>query len=232
MGGIPARVAGVRSHTLRPPPMAVGTITPYILAAADRVGITDIFNAGSAWSIAALAFATATVPKVDVIVGPGMDTAIALANRLAPGHKKDMDKKRQHSVAKTWGSWFYPYTPCLQTTRTENPVKAASLRAPEGFIFTGFYDLLKKNRGVWGRTNTVQAITLLTTTDNSVHYESGSENEIAFVLSCPGKKENDSIPPGPAKGPAGINLEGFLKILSDRYKLSGFTRDKIVITKS
>ncbi|MCP4119350.1 MAG: histidinol dehydrogenase [Desulfobacteraceae bacterium] len=84
MGGIPARVAGVRSRTLMTPPMADGTINPYILAAADRVGITDIFKAGSAWAIAGLAYGTATVPKVDVIVGPG-NIWVTLAKKIVSG---------------------------------------------------------------------------------------------------------------------------------------------------
>jgi histidinol dehydrogenase len=84
MGGIPAKVAGVQSRLLMTPPMADGTINPYMLVAADRVGITSIFKAGSAWAIAALAFGTATVPKVDVIVGPG-NIYVTLAKKIVSG---------------------------------------------------------------------------------------------------------------------------------------------------
>ncbi|MBU3951859.1 MAG: histidinol dehydrogenase, partial [Proteobacteria bacterium] len=55
MGGIPAKVAGVESITLMTPPMENGRINPHILAAAQRVGISSVFKAGSAWAIAALA---------------------------------------------------------------------------------------------------------------------------------------------------------------------------------
>lgn len=51
---------------------------------------------------------------------------------------------------------------------------------------------------------------------NSVHYESGSKNEIAVVLSCPGKKEEKATPQGPAKGQTGENLATLLEILSQQ----------------
>lgn len=84
MGGIPAKVAGVSSINLMTPPMKDGTINPYILAAAERVGIKNVFKAGSAWAIAALAFGTDLVPKVDVIVGPG-NIYVTLAKKLVAG---------------------------------------------------------------------------------------------------------------------------------------------------
>ncbi len=84
MGGIPAKTAGVESINLMTPPMEDGKINPHILAAAKRVGITSVFKAGSAWAIAALAFGTQTVPKVDVIVGPG-NIYVTLAKKLVAG---------------------------------------------------------------------------------------------------------------------------------------------------
>lgn len=84
MGGIPARVAGVKSCCLMTPPMANGRINPYMLVAADRVGINAVFKAGSAWAIAALAFGTESVPKVDVIVGPG-NIFVTLAKKIVSG---------------------------------------------------------------------------------------------------------------------------------------------------
>jgi histidinol dehydrogenase len=84
MGGIPAKTAGVESINLMTPPMEDGRINPHILAAAKRVGITSVFKAGSAWAIAALAFGTETVPKVDVIVGPG-NIYVTLAKKLVAG---------------------------------------------------------------------------------------------------------------------------------------------------
>ncbi|MCP3873336.1 MAG: histidinol dehydrogenase [Desulfobacteraceae bacterium] len=84
MGGIPAKVAGVASINLMTPPMENGDINPHILAAAQRIGITSVFKAGSAWAIAAMAYGTQTVPKVDVIVGPG-NIYVTLAKKIVAG---------------------------------------------------------------------------------------------------------------------------------------------------
>ncbi|MBU8911680.1 MAG: histidinol dehydrogenase [Desulfobacterales bacterium] len=84
MGGIPAKTAGVLSINLMTPPMENGEINPHILAAAQRIGITSVFKAGSAWAIGALAYGTQTVPKVDVIVGPG-NIYVTLAKKIVAG---------------------------------------------------------------------------------------------------------------------------------------------------
>lgn len=84
MNGIPARLAGVRDIALVTPPRADGSINPVLLVAAAEVGITRIHKAGSAWGIAALAYGTKLVPKVDVIVGPG-NIYVALAKKLVSG---------------------------------------------------------------------------------------------------------------------------------------------------
>ncbi len=84
MGAIPAKVAGVESISLMTPPMADGKINPYMLVAAKRVGIDRVFKAGSAWAIAAMAYGTAQVPKVDVIVGPG-NLYVTLAKKIVSG---------------------------------------------------------------------------------------------------------------------------------------------------
>ncbi|WP_304511528.1 histidinol dehydrogenase [Desulfobacula sp.] len=84
MGGIPAKIAGVPSINLMTPPMENGEINPYILAAAQRIGITSVFKAGSAWAIGALAYGTQTVPKADVIVGPG-NIYVTLAKKIVVG---------------------------------------------------------------------------------------------------------------------------------------------------
>jgi histidinol dehydrogenase len=64
--------------------MADGKINPHILAAARKVGISSVFKAGSAWSIAAMAYGTEQVPKVDVIVGPG-NIYVTLAKKIVAG---------------------------------------------------------------------------------------------------------------------------------------------------
>jgi histidinol dehydrogenase len=71
MNGIPALIAGVEKRVLLTPPDDSGKVNPALLVAAAEIGITDIYKAGSAWAIAALAFGTETIPRVDVIVGPG-----------------------------------------------------------------------------------------------------------------------------------------------------------------
>ncbi|MBF0258351.1 MAG: histidinol dehydrogenase [Desulfamplus sp.] len=84
MGGIPARVAGVESICLMTPPMSDGTINPHMLVAARRVGIHGVFKAGSAWAVAAMAYGTRQIPKVDVIVGPG-NLYVTLAKKIVSG---------------------------------------------------------------------------------------------------------------------------------------------------
>lgn len=84
MGGIPAKTAGVKSIVLVTPPMENGEINPHILVAAQKIGITSVIKAGSAWAIAALAYGTRTVPKVDVIVGPG-NIYVTLAKKIVSG---------------------------------------------------------------------------------------------------------------------------------------------------
>lgn len=71
MNGIPAGIAGVARRVLVTPPDERGGVHPALLVAAQEIGISEIYKAGSAWAVAALAFGTRTVPRVDVIVGPG-----------------------------------------------------------------------------------------------------------------------------------------------------------------
>ena len=71
MDSIPAKTAGVKEIVMVTPPGKDGKIDPVILAAADIAGVDKIFKVGGAQAIAALAFGTESVPKVDKIVGPG-----------------------------------------------------------------------------------------------------------------------------------------------------------------
>ena len=71
MDAIPARVAGVRELVMVTPPNAEGKINPVILAAASVAGVDRIYKVGGAQAIAALAYGTESVPRVDKIVGPG-----------------------------------------------------------------------------------------------------------------------------------------------------------------
>ena len=71
MDSIPAVIAGCREVVMVTPPGADGKVNPVILAAARIAGVTKIFKLGGAQAIAALAYGTESVPKVDKIVGPG-----------------------------------------------------------------------------------------------------------------------------------------------------------------
>ena len=71
MDAIPAKIAGCREVVMVTPPNKEGKINPVILAAAKIAGIDRIFKVGGAQAVAALAYGTQSVPKVDKIVGPG-----------------------------------------------------------------------------------------------------------------------------------------------------------------
>ena len=71
MDAIPAKIARVGEVVMVTPPSADGSVNPYILAAASVAGVDRIFKVGGAQAIAALAYGTESIPKVDKIVGPG-----------------------------------------------------------------------------------------------------------------------------------------------------------------
>ncbi len=71
MDAIPAKIAGVKEVVMMTPPSKDGKVNPAILAAAKVAGVDRIFKVGGAQAIAALAYGTESVPKVDKIVGPG-----------------------------------------------------------------------------------------------------------------------------------------------------------------
>ncbi len=71
MDSIPAKIAGCREVVMVTPPTKDGKVNPVILAAAKVAGVDKIFKVGGAQAIAALAFGTESIPKVDKIVGPG-----------------------------------------------------------------------------------------------------------------------------------------------------------------
>ena len=71
MNVIPARIAGVKEIVIVTPPGPDGTISPEAIAAARIAGADKIFKVGGAQAVAALAYGTGTIPKVDKIVGPG-----------------------------------------------------------------------------------------------------------------------------------------------------------------
>ncbi len=84
MGVIPARIAGVDRVVMTTPPTAEGTVSPHLLAAAGKAGVDAVYKAGSAWAVGALAYGTETIPKVDVIVGPG-NIYVTIAKKIVSG---------------------------------------------------------------------------------------------------------------------------------------------------
>jgi histidinol dehydrogenase len=84
MNAIPAKVAGVPRIVIATPPGAQKAIHPAVLVAAQEVGVEEIYRVGGAQAIAALAYGTETIPKVDVIVGPG-NIYVTLAKKLVYG---------------------------------------------------------------------------------------------------------------------------------------------------
>jgi histidinol dehydrogenase len=84
MTAIPARVAGVRDVVLATPPRADGTVPAPILAAASIAGVDQVYRIGGAQAIAAMAYGTASIPRVDVVAGPG-NIYVTLAKREVYG---------------------------------------------------------------------------------------------------------------------------------------------------
>lgn len=84
MNAIPAKLAGVGRIVMVTPPSRDGRIAPAILAAASVAGVDEIYKLGGAQAVAALAYGTETVPRVDKIVGPG-NAYVAEAKRLVYG---------------------------------------------------------------------------------------------------------------------------------------------------
>lgn len=84
MNGIPAQIAGVGRRVMVTPPGRDGRVSPALLLAAREIGIDEVYKVGSAWAIGALAYGTAAIPRVDVIVGPG-NQYVAEAKRQVMG---------------------------------------------------------------------------------------------------------------------------------------------------
>jgi histidinol dehydrogenase len=85
MNIMPAKVAGVDKVIMTTPPGKDGKVNPVILVAANEAGADEIYKVGGAQAVAALAFGTETIPKVDKIVGPG-NIYVAMAKRTVYGY--------------------------------------------------------------------------------------------------------------------------------------------------
>ncbi len=85
MNVVPAKVAGVERIVMCTPPGKDGKVNPGTLVAADIAGVTESYKVGGAQAIAAMAFGTESIPKVDKITGPG-NIFVALAKKACFGH--------------------------------------------------------------------------------------------------------------------------------------------------
>ena len=85
MNMIPAQVAGVKRIVMVTPPGADGSVNPVTLTAAHLAGVTEVYRAGGAQAVAALAFGTKSIPRVCKIVGPG-NIFVALAKKAVYGY--------------------------------------------------------------------------------------------------------------------------------------------------
>ena len=85
MNIVPAKIAGVEQVIMTTPPGRDGKVNPSTLVAANEAGVDAVYKAGGAQAIAALAFGTQSIPKVDKIVGPG-NIYVALAKKAVYGY--------------------------------------------------------------------------------------------------------------------------------------------------
>ena len=84
MNAVPAKVAGVERVVMVTPPQRDGGISPYTLTAAKVAGVDEVYTVGGAQAIAALAYGTQSIPRVEKITGPG-NAYVAAAKRLVSG---------------------------------------------------------------------------------------------------------------------------------------------------
>ncbi len=84
MNAIPAVVAGVEEIAMVVPPREDGSVDPHVLYAASQAGVSEVYRVGGAQAIAALAYGTASIPRVDKITGPG-NAYVTAAKKLVVG---------------------------------------------------------------------------------------------------------------------------------------------------
>ncbi len=129
MNVIPAMVAGVEQIVMCSP-VPGGNLNPYILVAADIAGVREIYKIGGAQAVAAMAYGTATIPKVDKIVGPG-NIYVATAKRYCfrpGGHRHDRGTERDpghrgraRRIRRSW-----PRTCCRRRSTTSLRPRSSS----------------------------------------------------------------------------------------------------------
>jgi histidinol dehydrogenase len=139
MSVLPAKIAGVKRIVLLSPPNKYKTIDPHILVMANLLKVDEIYKVGGAQAIAALAFGTRTIPKVDKIVGPGNEY-VTEAKRQVFGHC-DIDMMAGPSevliIANQYANIEYIKKDLL--AQDEHHKGLAVLVTPSKKVFNAFY---------------------------------------------------------------------------------------------
>ncbi|MEA1939208.1 MAG: histidinol dehydrogenase, partial [Candidatus Caldatribacteriota bacterium] len=127
MAAVPAIIAGVKEIVVVTPPSPDGKINPYLLSTAKELGISEIYKIGGAQAIAALAYGTETIKKVDKIVGPG-NIYVTLAKKNVFG-KVDIDMLAGPSEILIWADEEANprYLACDLLSQAEHDVEASAI---------------------------------------------------------------------------------------------------------
>ena len=127
MAAVPAIIAGVKEIVVVTPPSPDGKINPYLLSTARELGISEIYKIGGAQAIAALAYGTETIKKVDKIVGPG-NIFVTLAKKNVFG-KVDIDMLAGPSEILIWADDKAnpKYLACDLLSQAEHDVRALAI---------------------------------------------------------------------------------------------------------
>ncbi len=127
MAAVPAIIAGVKEIVVVTPPSPDGKINPYLLSTAKELGISEIYKIGGAQAIAALAYGTETIKKVDKIVGPG-NIYVTLAKKNVFG-KVDIDMLAGPSEILIWADKEANprYLACDLLSQAEHDVRASAI---------------------------------------------------------------------------------------------------------
>ena len=127
MAAVPAIIAGVKEIVVVTPPSPDGKINPYLLFTAKELGISEIYKIGGAQAIAALAYGTETIKKVDKIVGPG-NIYVTLAKKNVFG-EVDIDMLAGPSEILIWADEEANprYLACDLLSQAEHDVRASAI---------------------------------------------------------------------------------------------------------
>jgi histidinol dehydrogenase len=127
MAAVPAIIAGVKEIVVVTPPSPDGKINPYLLSTAKELGISEIYKIGGAQAIAALAYGTKTIKKVDKIVGPG-NIYVTLAKKNVFG-EVDIDMLAGPSEILIWADEEANprYLACDLLSQAEHDVRASAI---------------------------------------------------------------------------------------------------------